>query len=176
MKKRFTGIWATFEYLDDFCAAIESIRGEGYNRLTTHSPCYRHEIELALGQPQSRVPFAAFGGMILGFFTAVWLVSAMTLDWVLPVSAKPIVSIPVMGPISFEVAVLTAVYFIIFSMVYYTRRDARKSPVPDNRRYLEYDRFMDDRFGLVVPCLNKDIIRLRKLLEGHDAEEVYIEG
>jgi hypothetical protein len=46
-----------FEYLDDFCNAIKSIKNEGYENLTTHSPCPRHEISYALNEKQSRVPF-----------------------------------------------------------------------------------------------------------------------
>lgn len=175
MSKSFSGVWGTFEYLDDFCDAITALRKKGYGDLTTHAPCPRHEIEHALGDPQSPVPFATLAGAFVGFLAAVWIVVRMTSDWVLPVSAKPIVSVPIMGPIVFELAVLIAIYFTIFAILYFALRDTRRTRRPGSRVYKSYDRFMRDRFGIVVPCEPEVLAETEELLKRFHAEEVHIE-
>lgn len=175
MKTGFSGVWATFEYLDDFCTVIKKLKAEGFKNLTTHTPVPRHEIEQALGNPQSKIPFATLIGAFIGFFLAVFIVRQMSLDWVLPVSAKPIVSIPIMGPIAFELAVLMAIYFTIFGIIYLIFKDNRRTQRPKSKTYLEYDRFMRDRFGVVIPCQDQDIQKVEQLLNQFQAEEVFIE-
>jgi hypothetical protein len=175
MKKGFSGVWATFEYLDDFCSVIRKLKAEGFKNLTTHTPVPRHEIDQALGNPQSKIPFATLAGAFIGFFVAVFIVRQMSLDWVLPVSAKPIVSIPIMGPIAFEMAVLMAIYFTIIGMIYLIAKDTKRTHRPQSKTYLEYDRFMRDRFGIVIPCQDQEIEKVEQLLKHFQPEEVFIE-
>ena len=80
MKKNFSGAWATFEFLDDTCDAIKELRGAGFSKITTHTPCPRHEIDHALGNPQSRVPFATLAGAVVGFCLAILIMTKMALD------------------------------------------------------------------------------------------------
>ncbi len=176
MKKKFLGAWATFEYLDDTCAAIKELKNEGFDQITTHTPCPRHEIDHALGNPQSRVPFATLAGAFVGFGLAVLIMTKMALDWILPVSGKPIVSVPIMGPIAFELSVLVSIYFTIAGMFLLILRDTRKHPVPQSRKYKDYDRFMRDRFGIVVAGGNDDLEKLENILKNHQAEEVNLEN
>ena len=165
MKKKFLGAWATFEYLDDTCAAIKELKNEGFDQITTHAPCPRHEIDHALGNPQSRVPFATLAGAFVGFGLAVLLMTKMALDWILPVSGKPILSVPIMGPIAFELSVLVAIYFTMGAMFLMILKDTWKHPVPKSRKYKNYDRFMRDRFGIVVVCENHDMEKIENILK-----------
>ncbi len=176
MKKQFSGAWATFEYLDDTCAAIKELKNEGFDLITTHTPCPRHEIDHALGNPQSRVPFATLAGAFVGFGLAVLIVTKMALDWILPVSGKPIVSVPIMGPIAFELSVLMAIYFTMGGIILLILWDTWKHPVPKSRKYKEYDRFMRDRFGIVVACGDDDLAKLENIFRKHQAEEVNLES
>lgn len=176
MRTKFSGAWATFEYLDDTCAAIKELRSAGFSQITTHTPCARHEIDHALGNPQSRVPFATLAGAFVGFCLAVLILTKMALDWILPVSAKPIVSVPIMGPIAFELSVLMAIYFTMGAIVLLILWDTRKHPVPKSRKYKDYDRFMRDRFGIVVACGNDDLEKLENIFKKHQAEEVNLES
>ena len=176
MRMKFSGAWATFAYLDDTCAAIKDLKNEGFDKITTHTPCPRHEIDHALGNPQSRVPFATLAGAFVGFGLAVLIMTKMALDWILPVSGKPIVAAPIMGPIAFELSVLMAIYFTIGAIVLMILRDTRRHPVPKSRKYKEYDRFMRDRFGVVVPCEPDDLEKLEKIFKKHQAEEVNLES
>ena len=176
MRKNFSGTWATFEYLDDMCAAIGELKSEGFTRITTHAPCPRHEIDHALGNPQSRVPFFTLAGSLLGFGAAVLIITQMAFDWVLPVSGKPILSVPNMVLIAFVFAILTAVYFTIGGMSLLILRDTLKHPVPQSSRYRDYDRFMRDRFGIVVPCENNQLETVENIFKKHQAEEVHLEN
>lgn len=174
-KKIFSGGWATFEYLDDTCAAIKELKKEGFARITTHTPCPRHEIDHALGDPQSRIPFFTLTGAFIGFSVAVLLMTKTALDWILPVSGKPILGVPSMGPISFEFAVLVAIYCTMGGMFFLIIRDSKKHPVPSSSKYKNYDRFMRDRFGVVVACENNDLDKIENILKKHQAEEVNLE-
>ena len=176
MRKNFSGAWATFEYLDDMCAAIGELKSGGFTRITTHSPCPRHEIDHALGNPQSRVPFFTLAGGLLGVGAAVLIITQMAFDWVLPVSGKPILSVPNMALIAFVFAILTAVYFTIGGMSLLILRETLKHPVPRSSRYRDYDRFMRDRFGIVVPCKNDQLETVENILKKHQAEEVNLEN
>jgi hypothetical protein len=176
MKIKFSGAWATFEYLDDTCAAIKELKDAGFQKITTHTPCPRHEIEHALGNPQSRVPFATLAGAFVGFGLAVLIMTKMALDWILPVSGKAIVSVPIMGPVAFELSVLLAIYFTMGAIFLMILRDTLKHPVPKSHKYKDYDRFMRDRFGIVVPCGNDELEKLETIFKKHQAEEVNLES
>jgi len=176
MRTKFSGAWATFEYLDDTCAAIKELKKAGFDQITTHAPCPRHEINHALGNPQSRVPFATLAGAFLGFGLAVLILTKMALDWILPVSGKPIVSIPIMGPIAFELSVLVSIYFTMGAMFLMILWDTWKHPVPKSRKYKDYNRFMRDRFGVVVTCGSHDLEKIENILQKHQAEEVNLES
>lgn len=175
MKIGFSGVWATYEYLDDFCSVIKTLKEEGFKNLTTHAPVPRHEIDHALGNPQSSVPYATLFGAFIGFFIAIFLLTQMPVEWVLPVSAKAIVAVPIMGPIVFELTVLIAIYFTIFSLFYLIAKDTVLAKRPKSKNYLEYDRFMRDRFGIVIPCEEQDLEKIENLLKEYHAEEVFVE-
>jgi len=176
MRRKFNGVWAIYEYLDDVCDSIRELKESGFEKITTHTPCPRHEIEEALGNPQSRVPFFTLAGAFFGFGVAVLIMVYMALDWVLPVSAKPIISIPTMGPIVFEFSVLMAIFFTIAAMVLLGARDMLIHPVPKSKKYKSYDRFMRDRFGVVIYCEKDDFAKVESILKKYQAEEVVLES
>ena len=176
MSKSFSGVWATFEYLDDTCAAIEELRHKEYNRITTHTPCPRHEIDQALGNPQSRIPFFTLSGALVGIGLAVFIIVKMTLMWILPVSGKPIISVPIMGPIAFELSVLLSIYFTIAGLFVLIAKDTLLNSKPGSKKYKTYNRFMRDRFGIVVPCNSASLKDVESIFKKHQAEEVIIES
>jgi len=175
MSSSFSGVWATFEFLDDTCSAIKELRDKGYERLTTHTPCPRHEIDHALGNPQSKIPYFTLLGGFVGFGLAVFIIVKMTLMWILPVSGKPIISVPIMGPIAFEMAVLISIYFTIGGLFILIARDTLSHAKPKSNKYRTYSRFMRDRFGIVVPCNEDSIIDVEAVFKKFQAEEVIIE-
>ena len=165
-------IWAVFENLDETCHAIEEIRKEG-STPTVISPCPRHEIDHALGEPQSRLPFISLFFGALGCFTGYSFVAWTAADWVLPVSGKPIVAIPPFTIIGFELTILFTALFTLAGMVILGFIDSIKYPLPQGAK--TYSRFQRDRFGVIVACQEHDVTKLKETLEKNGAEEVHIE-
>lgn len=175
MGKQYTGVWATFEYLDDCCNAIEELRKDGHEKLTTHSPCPRHEIDHALGDPQSRVPFFTLVGGLTGFVTAFLIISWMTLQWILPVSGKPLVSLPPTIVIGFEMTVLFGAFATMFGVVLLILKDTFSLAFPKSDAYKQYPRFTRDRFGIIVRCDQKKFEAVKGTMNKFQAEEVHDE-
>jgi hypothetical protein len=69
-----------------------------------------------------------------------------------------------------------AIYFTMGAIFLMILRDTWKHPVPKSRKYKEYDRFMRDRFGIVVACGNHDLDKLENIFKKYQAEEVYLES
>ena len=171
--KKFNGCWATFEFLDDFCNAIKELRKEGYDNISTLSPCPRHEIDHALGDPQSRVPFFTllFGG--LGVITAYAMTSWMSVNWPLPVSAKPLISLVPYTIIAFEMMVLLGAYGTMFGVVSLIILHTKKVPFPSDKAFKDYNRFTNDRFGLVIRS-DKDMDKIKEIINKYQAEELHV--
>lgn len=169
--KSFSGIWGSFEYIDDATGVIGALREAGKD-LSVLSPFPHHELHHALGEPQSRIPFVTliFGG--LGIFFGYAMTAWMSMDWVLPVSGKPIVSIPAYTIFAFELMVLLggiATAMSIFLMGFF---DLSRNKMPKSRAFKDYGRFSNDRFGVVVRCDQGDADSIEKILRDYHAEEL----
>ena len=171
MAKSFKGIWGTFEYIDDAAAVIDELRTDEMD-VSALSPCPRHELEHALGNPSSMIPFVTllFGGMgiFFGYSLPIWT----SMDWVLPVSSKPIISIPPFTVFGFELMVLlggvsTAIAIFVMGFV-----DHLREKMPDSEAFKSYGRFSDDRFGVVVRCDKAAADKAEKVMRKFKAEEI----
>jgi len=171
MAKPFTGVWGTFEHIDEACAVIGALRGEG-REYSVMSPFYHHELHHAMGNPASRVPFITLCFGAMGIFFGYALPSWTALDWVLPVSSKPIVSLPPFTIFGFELMVLlggisTAVGIGVLSVISLSRKC-----LPRSTRFKGYTRFSRDRFGVIVRCEQGAAGQIEQLMRQHSAEEV----
>ncbi len=166
-------IWAVFENLDETCQAVKEIRKEG-NTPTVISPCPRHEIDHALGDPQSRLPFISLFFGALGCFTGYSFVAWTAADWVLPVSGKPIITIPPFTIVGFELTILFTALFTLAGMVILGIIDSVKHPLPKGAKF--YPRFQRDRFGVVISCEESSVPKFQQTLEKNGAEEVHVES
>jgi Alternative complex III, ActD subunit len=169
--KKFNGVWGTFEHLDEAATAIETLRKQGQD-YSVLAPCPRHELTAAMGDPQSKIPYITLFCGAVGLFVGYAFPSWTALDWVLPVSAKPIVGIPAFTIIGFEMMVLlggigTAVAIFGLGFV-----DLIRKPLPRSERFKGYNRFSADRFGIVVRCPPDLADSVEKLMRSHSAEEV----
>lgn len=176
MRKIFTGVWGTFEFLDDFCATIETLRLYGFDQLTTHTPCPRKEIDKALGDKQSKTSFAALFGMLCGFCCAVVMIMLIAFEWGIPLAGKPILSIPLMIPVVFEISLFGTILFLILSILLFVTIDSRRHHTPASTLYKDYDRFMKDRFGVVIPCKQEEFESVLSILKQYHAEEIHCEN
>ena len=169
---KFTGVWAIFEYLDETTDTIKQVREQGVQP-TVITPCPRHEIDHALGDPSTIVPWIAlaFGalGCLIGFSLPAWTAS----DWVLPVSGKPIVAIPPFTIIGFELTILFTAIHTLAGLAILGIIDSFRFPIPNSAK--KYTRFQRDRFGVVVRCDEARIDEFEAIMKKNGAEEVHVE-
>jgi Alternative complex III, ActD subunit len=171
MRKPFRGVWASFAYVDEASAVVERLRHEGKD-YSVLSPCPRHELYDAMGKPSSRLPWITlvFGG--LGIFFGYGFPSWTALDWVLPVSQKPIVGIPAFTIIGFELMVLLGGISTALSVVALGHWELFRHRMPGSPAFKGYGRFSNDRFGVVVRCEEGEAGPVEQLMRQHSAEEV----
>jgi len=169
---KFTGVWAIFEYLDETTDTIEQVREQGVQP-TVITPCPRHEIDHALGNPSTIVPWIAlaFGalGCLIGFSLPAWTAS----DWVLPVSGKPIVAIPPFTIIGFELTILFTAIHTLLGLAILGIIDSFRFPIPNAEK--SYPRFQRARFGGVVRCDAATSEEFEAIMKKNGAEEVHVE-
>lgn len=172
---KFNGVWGTFAYLDDAAAAVSALRQQGkdYSVLT---PCPRHELVEAMGDPQSKLPFITLFCGAAGIFFGYGFPSWTAMDWVLPVSGKPIVGLPAFTIIGFELMVLLSGIGTALSILALGHLDLLRKKLPASPRFKNYNRFSVDRFGVVVRCPAGDADAVESLLRQHQAEEVVRES
>jgi len=171
MLRPFKGVWGSFEFIDETSAVITALRKEGKD-YSVLAPCPRHELHQAMGEPQSPIPFITliFGGF--GIFFGYSLASWTSLDWVLPVSGKPIVAIPPYTIFGFELMVLLGGVFTAVGILVLGHFDLLRKRLPSSKKFKTYNRFSNDRFGVVVRCERGDADKVEKLMRDHNVEEV----
>ena len=171
MGKPFKGVWGSFEMIDEASTVIESLHKEGKD-YSVLAPCPRHELTHAMGEPQSPIPFITliFGG--LGIFFGFALTSWTAMDWVLPVGAKPTVSIPPYTIFGFELMVLLGGVSTAIGIILLGFFDLYRKRMPASKKFKSYSRFSNDRFGVVVRCKESEAETVEKLMRSHNVEEV----
>lgn len=168
--KKAQGVIGIFTYLDSTIESINKLKSAGYNNLRVFSPFPSHEILEALDEPESIVRFFTLGGALLGALCGFAFTILTSLDWPLPVSAKPIVSIPPYIIIVFELTVLFGVLSTLLGLLVNSR-------LRRNAPGVVYDpRFSEDKFGVLVACRKENIEGVQHILNSTGAEEVRFEG
>lgn len=159
-----------FTYLDSTLETIKKLKKAGFRNLRVFSPFPNHELEESLDQPESIVRFFTLGGATLGAICGFAFTILTSLDWPLPVSAKPIVSIPPFMVIVFELTVLFGALSTLVGLLFNSRlrRDTPKNV---------YDpRFSEDKFGVLVSCYKHNIPKIEEILKETGADEIRLEG
>ena len=171
MRRPFQGLWASFAHVDEAATVVAQLHEQGKD-YSVLSPCPRHEFYDAMGHPTSRLPWITliFGG--LGIFFGYGFPSWTALDWVLPVSQKPIVGIPAFTIIAFELMVLLGGIATAVAIVVMGHLELFRHRMPASPTFKRYGRFSNDRFGVVVRCEESDAAAVEQLMREHSAEEV----
>ncbi len=169
--KPFHGVWGAFPYLDETCSVVHTLHAQGkdYSVLT---PTPRHELEHAMGNPVSRIPWVALCFGAAGIFFGYGFPSWVSLDWVLPVGQKPIVGLPAFTIVGFELMVLLGGVSTACAILLMGHYSLFKKRMPGSVRFKGYGRFSEDRFGVVVRCEPAEAEGVEKLMRDHSAEEV----
>jgi hypothetical protein len=144
MNKRSGGLLAVFDGVDGAIEAVEALRAAGLKKFTVFSPAPDHDLEHAIGAPESPVRLFTLVGGLTGTATGFALPTWTSLDWPLVTGGKPIISIPAWVIIAFELTILFGALSTVVGMLIAAR-------LPQRRPGLVYDpSFSADRFGVYI--------------------------
>ena len=150
--------------------AAAAIRQAGLGTVETVGPTADHAVLAALPRPGSPVRLCTLLGALAGCAVGVALPVYTMQAWPLIVGGKPMVSIPPVVIIAFELSMLGAalgglVAFLALSGLARPRGWLFGGRPDDGR-------FTDDRFGVLVTCADAQRAEVRAHLERAGAEEV----
>ena len=138
------GVLGVFAELDAAVEAVENLRKAGLKRITGFSPMPSHDLEHALHAPESSVRLFTLVGGLTGAATGFALPTWTSLDWPLVTGGKPIISIPPMVIIAFELTILFGALSTVAGLFLNAR-------LPRARTQVVYDpSFSQGHFGIYV--------------------------
>jgi hypothetical protein len=146
---REDGVLGVFADIDGAVEAIENLKAAGLKRIVTFSPMPSHDLEHAMEPPQSPVRVFTLIGGLTGAATGFALPTLTSLDWPLVTGGKPIISMPPMIIIAFELTILFAALSTIAGLFINAR-------LPRARANVIYDpSFSAGHFGVFVAANGK---------------------
>lgn len=165
MKKREEGVLGVFAEIDAAVEAIENLRQAGLTRIVTFSPMPSHDLEHALHPSPSPVRLFTLVGGLTGAATGFALPTLTSLDWPLVTGGKPIISIPPMVVIAFELTILFAALSTVAGLFINAR-------LPRGRAQVIYDpSFSAGHFGVFVTA-NGNAAQARDIMSRAGATSV----
>jgi len=149
MAERTEGVLGVFAELDAAVEAVERLRKAGLRNITAFSPMPSHDLEHALHAPESPVRLFTLVGGLTGAATGFALPTWTSLDWPLVTGGKPILSIPPMLIIAFELGILFGALSTVAGLFINAR-------LPRARTQVVYDpQFSQGHFGIFVSANGK---------------------
>ena len=146
---REDGVLGVFADIDGAVEAIENLKAAGLKRIVTFSPMPSHDLEHAMEPPQSPVRVFTLIGGLTGAATGFALPTLTSLDWPLVTGGKPIIAMPPMIIIAFELTILFAALSTIAGLFINAR-------LPRARSNVIYDpSFSAGHFGVFVAANGK---------------------
>lgn len=135
------GVMAEFESPGDLVTAARKTREAGYKRFDAYSPIPIHEMDDAMDLHDNRVSlFTLIGGIIggcTGFGLCSW-VEAVALP--LNIGGRPMVSVPMFVPITFELTILFGGLTAAISMILLNGLPRPYHPVFNVERFADASR------------------------------------
>jgi hypothetical protein len=165
MKKQEEGVLGVFSEIDAAVEAIGRLRAAGMHRIVTFSPMPSHDLEHALHPPPSAVRVFTLVGGLTGAATGFALPTLTSLDWPLVTGGKPIIAIPPMVIIAFELTILFAALSTVAGLFINAR-------LPRARTKVIYDpSFSAGNFGVFVSA-NGNAAKAREIMTDSGARSV----
>lgn len=163
-----------FDDPDGALAAARALRSDGFDVADAHTPYAVHGMDEALGQPETRLPWATLIGGIMGGLVALALqIWTHAIDWPLNIGGKSNIAWPALIPVAFELVILFAAFATVGSLFAAVKLWPRwRVPKTQPHRLVT-----DNRFVLVVAERDASFAmpRFRKACAQLGAQEV-IEG
>jgi hypothetical protein len=164
-KHKEDGVLGVFAEIDAAVEAIEKLKAAGLHRIITFSPMPSHDLEHALHPTASPVRLFTLVGGLTGAATGFALPTLTSLDWPLVTGGKPIISIPPMVIIAFELTILFAALSTVAGLFINAR-------LPRARSQVIYDpSFSAGHFGVFVSA-NGSTAKARQIMMESGATSV----
>lgn len=164
-KAKEDGILGVFAEIDAAVEAIERLKAAGLHRIITFSPMPSHDLEHALHPTPSPVRLFTLVGGLTGAAAGFALPTLTSLDWPLVTGGKPIISIPPMVIIAFELTILFAALSTVAGLFINAR-------LPRARSQVIYDpSFSAGNFGVFVSA-NGNSAKAREIMMQSGATSV----
>lgn len=164
-KHREDGVLGVFAEIDAAVEAVEQLRAAGLKRIITFSPMPSHDLEHALHESPSPIRLFTLVGGLTGAATGFALPTLTSLDWPLVTGGKPIISIPPMVIIAFELTILFAALSTVAGLFINAR-------LPRARTQVIYDpSFSAGNFGVFVSA-NGSSAKAREIMMQSGATSV----
>ena len=135
------GLMAEFETPGQLVAAARRTREAGFNQFDAYTPFPIHELDGAMDLHDNRVSLFTLIGALLGcaggFGLASWI-SAVA--WPLNIGGRPLISVPMFIPVTFECTILLGGLTAAFSMILMNGLPSPYHPVFNVERFVAASR------------------------------------
>jgi hypothetical protein len=143
------GVMGEFETAAQLIKATEKTREAGYKDIDAYAPYPVEGLSEALGLKRSLVPYltllGGIGGGLSGFALEYWV---NVIAYPLNIAGRPLNSWPAFIPVTFELTILGASTFAVFSMIALNGLPRPHHPVFNVPRFAA--RASSDRFFLCI--------------------------
>ncbi len=166
------GLMAEFETPGELVAAARRTREAGFKKYDAYTPYPIHELDGAMDLHDNRVSlFTLIGGLLGcagGFGLATW-VSAVA--WPLNVGGRPIISVPMFIPVTFECTILIGGLTAAIGMLLLNGLPMPYHPVFNVERFVNASR---SKFFICIESSDPqfDRVKTASFLESLGAEEI----
>lgn len=166
------GVVAEFDTPEQLITAAKKAREEGYKRLEAYSPFPVHGLVDAVGFKDEKVPWIVFMGGLVGsscgyllqYYTSV-------IDYPLNVGGKPLNSLPMFFPVTYECTILFASFGAFLGML-----ALNKLPQPYHGSFNtpNFERASQDKFFLAIESDDEkfDEVETKRFMDTMDANNV----
>lgn len=115
--KKVFGVLAEFRNPKELIDAAAAVEKSGYNKYDTYAPFPIHGMEKAMGLKKSPLGWIVLAGGLAGMIGAITLmIWVMAYEYPMNISGKPLINLPVLVPITFELTVLLSAFAATFGM------------------------------------------------------------
>ncbi len=165
------GVLAEFSNADRLIEAADQARQAGYAKMDAYSPIPVHGLSEALGQPDTKLPWAVFAAGLMGGtggYLLQWWTS--TIDYPLNIGGRPFHSWPSFIPVTFELIILCAAFAAVFGLFI-----ANRLPKPHHPLFAVdgFERATRDRFYLCIEADDPKFVEARAFLESLQPNQVW---
>ena len=142
------GILAEFRNPKELVDAAERVKDSGYSDFDTYAPFAIHGMDAAMGVKKSKLGWIVVAGGLAGGAGILWLmIWVMTDAWMLNISGKPLLNLPIYVPITFEITVLISAFAAVFGLLYLNGLPKLNNPLFNVDRF---EKATDDGFFICI--------------------------